>query len=121
MFVAATNTIKIANDGGAEHVDPQADEVLATTENLPAGRYLVNLIITTADLDDSKARFYVQHRDSTDDELNPVEQVVVSAPADGCQQINLGFALDVDERISVVPYAAFVGTVTVALNWQRIS
>lgn len=112
-------TIGLASDGGGEHVDPRREDVLATTDAQPDGRYLCRITIVAVSLDDSKALFEVQRRDATDDEANPLESAVVAVAVDSCQQFDFAFKLDVNERISVVPYLDLIGTVMVAINWER--
>lgn len=120
MFVAATNTIRLENSGGGETIDPRQTDILATTEAQPAGRYLVTVTITATDLDNSRATFEVQHRDADDNEV-ALETVIVAVPADDCRQYNFAFALEANERITVVPYADMLGTVMATISWQRIS
>ncbi len=122
MFSGANvYTIGLASDNGGEHVDPVQTDVLATTDSLPKGRYLIKVTLTASDLDGSRARFEIQHRDNTDDEVNPLESAVVSVPVDDCRQYEFGFSLDRDERITVVPYENTIGTLTAAINWQALS
>jgi hypothetical protein len=118
MFLPLHTTL-LFSDGGGEHIDPRQTDVLATTGSQPAGLYLVLVTITATDLDDSKAKIEIQHRDCTDDEANPVESVVVAVPVDNSAQFEFAFKLKQDEIIAVVPYADLIGTITVAINWQR--
>ena len=113
------HALGLGNDAGGEHVDPSQTDVLATTDAQPDGRYLCKVTIVAHSLDDSKALFEVQHRDSVDGE-DPLESVIVAVPADDCSQFEVVFALSADERITVVPYAAFIGTAIVSINWQRL-
>lgn len=117
-FVTA---IGLASDNGGEHIDPRREDVLATTDLLPRGRYLCLITLTATNLDDSQALFEVQHRDSTDDEANPLESAVIACPMADCRQFQFGFKLDEGERITVVPYADMLGTVTVAINWEAMA
>ncbi len=121
MFVAATNTIRLESDAGGEHIDPRADDVLATMgAGQRSGRYLLKITICAISLDDSKAMFEIRHRNAADDDT--LESAIVAVPVDDCRQFEFGFALDDDEQIVVVPYPGdMIGTVTVAINWQRIS
>lgn len=121
MFADGLYTIGYAADGGGEHIDPVRTDVLATTDEQPQGQYLCLVTCTASNLDDSKALFEVQRRDATDDEVNPIESYVVSVPVDDSKQFEFAFALNDNERITVVPYADLIGTVTAAINWQRIS
>ncbi len=123
MF-AADNvyTTALASDGGGEHNDPTDGEILATTDAQPAGKYNCLITCTACELDDSKALFEIQHRNSDDEDTNVLESVIVAVPTDSSRQFEYAFDLEVNERITVVPYAAgFIGRVMVAINWQRVS
>ncbi len=121
MF-AADNvyTIGLASDSGGEHLNPTRGEILATTDAQPAGHYHCLFTITACELDDSKALFEIQHRNAADEDNNIIESAVVAVPFDNSSQYEFGFALEQNERISVVPYAGFNGRTMVAINWQRV-
>lgn len=123
MFTAENvYTLGLASDAGGEHLDPPVGEILATTDAQPAGQYHCLITITALDLDDSKALFDLQHRNSADEEDTVIENAIVAVPADSTQQFEFAFALEDSERITVVPYAAgFNGRVMVAINWQRVA
>lgn len=124
MFTAGDNifTVGLVSDSGGEHLDPPEGEILATTDALPAGTYHCLITITAVDLDDSKALFHVQHRNDADEEDNLIESAIVAVPVDTTQTFEFGFALEEDERITVIPYAqGFNGRVMAAINWQRVS
>lgn len=121
MFAPGIYTIATANNNGGEQIDPRREEVLATTDNQPHGQYLCQVTITATSLDDSKGLFEIQHRDNMDDDVNPIESLVVAVPVDETRQFECAFALNQDERITVVPYTDMIGTVMAAINWQRIA
>ena len=121
MYTTATNTLHVVSDSGGEHTNPPAEEILATTDQLPAGRYLMTVTICTRDLDSSQAQFSVQHRDQYDDECAIVGTITVTVPVDDSRQFDCSFVLEELERVSVVPYISLVGTVSAAINWQRVS
>ena len=114
-------TLGLASDNGGEHIDPRRTDVLATTDSQPGGRYICLITLSATSLDDSKAMFEIQRRDATDDEDNPIESAVVAVPVDDCRQFQFAFSLKDNERITVVPYVDLIGTLTAAINWQRIS
>jgi len=121
MFLADNIfTTGLASDGGGEHVDPSKNDVLATTGPLHACQALCLVTITALDLDASRALVEIQHRDSTDDETNPVESVVVACPADDCKQVEVLFRLESNENVTVVAYEDCIGRVLVAINWQQL-
>ena len=119
MFVAALSGVRLASDGGGEHIDPRADDVLATTDTLREGRYLVRVTLTATVLDDSKALFVVRRRNAADDDT--VESAVVAVPVDDCRQYDFAFGTDEGELISVTPYTDMIGIVMVAINYQRMT
>ncbi len=121
MLVPGSYTISVANNNGGESIDPRREDVLATTDAQPVGRYFCTVTLTATSLDDSKALFEIQHRDPTDDEVNPLESIVVAVPVDETRQFECAFALEADERITVVPYTDMLGTVMAAINWQQLA
>lgn len=123
MFVADNVfTLGLASDGGGEHNDPTENEVLATTDAQPAGKYHALVTCTACELDDSKALFEIQHRNADDEDNNILESLIVAVPVDSSRQFEVAFDLETNERITVVPYAAgLIGRVMVAINWQRVS
>lgn len=123
MFVADNvYTTGLASDGAGEHQDPGDGEILATTDAQPAGHYHCLVTITAIELDDSKALFEIQHRNSDDEDTNVLESLIVAVQVDSSQPFECAFMLEENERISVVPYpVGFVGRVMVAINWQRVA
>jgi hypothetical protein len=118
MFTVGLQPVALVSDGGGEHVDPRADEVLAITEALPVGRCQVCVTATAVSLDDSKALFVIQHRNTADDDT--LESVVVAVPVDDTRQFDVVFLMAEGEWIAVVPYVDLLGTVMVALNYQSL-
>ena len=118
MFSAALHTPMVANNSGGEQIDPREEDILAATGVLQPGSYVCMVTITASDLAFSVAQFKVHRRNAADDD--DVESVVVSVPVDDSKQFETAWRIKQDEQITVTPYVDMVGTVTAALNWQRV-
>lgn len=119
MYVAPGHTVKLASDGGGEHLDPRAEDVLATTDPLQAGRWLCRVTATATSLDDSKAVFVIQRRNAADDDT--LDSAVFAVGVDASAQFDFVFEVDDQELVNVVPYVDLIGMVAVAINYQHLT
>lgn len=118
---AALNTTKISPYLGAPYSNPGVDDTVVTTGALPAGKYLCQVTIGTAELTDSRAIFQVQRRNVEDDDGSVLEAVAVVVPFDTTLQLGFMFNLDADERVSVVSMEDLEGDVYASINYQRLA
>lgn len=96
-----------------------------TTGALSAGRYRCRTTIAATTLNDDVAAkpavLAIQHRDSTNDGDTPLEQTLVTVRLNTTGVILQAYAVEANDRITVVPYSDLVGVaVATSLNVEAL-
>jgi hypothetical protein len=99
-----------------ELTNPSDNDVAADTGALPNGSYEMLITVGAS----AAADVMVQRRNAANDD-NVGATVVLKAPAGQSGQYRMLFALKVDERVRVIMDDALTGTISVAINAERLT